>query len=336
MTERRFSGRIFWEGELREGTLYMDDRGLSFDDANDHEATIGTVIPSFINSHTHIGDSFITSEPVGTLSEIVGPGGFKHRMLESASESIIKDHMQKSMDIMVNTGTTTFMDFRESGLNGVSMLKDIEVNSPRKMILGRPGDIEEALNMIESVDGFGMSSISDHDIDLLRELSSICHKKKKIFAIHFSEGYSEDQKIILDLRPDLLVHCLFASEEFLDSARNRNISVSITPRSNAFYGINVDYSRYFRNGLNVLLGTDNCMVASPDIFSEMEFLYIIQRNLNRIDPRQILSSTVDNPRIFLSSKGKQEDRNLIMFPGKLLTEYEIIVRGRYLQKELIS
>lgn len=335
MKERKFTGKIFWEGELRDGTLYLNGENVSFDEAMDSSAPKGTLIPSFINSHTHIGDSFIGTEPVGSLSEIVGPNGLKHRMLNSTETGIIRKYMRESLEIMKETGTSTFMDFRESGLKGVSLLNNIGVKYPEKVVLGRPSSIEEGETMINMVDGFGMSSISDHNLDMLKELRNICRKEKKIFAIHFSEGNPENTDEIFELSPDLVVHCIFTDEDFLLSAQKRGMSISITPRSNVFYGIRADYSRFYDGGLKVMLGTDNCMVASPDMFSEMDFIYRLQRDKMRIDPREILRSVLSNPRLFLAEHGKQPDRNLIFFPNKLLTEYEIIIKGRHLRNELI-
>ena len=335
MKERKFTGKIFWEGELRDGTLYLNGKEVSFEEDRDSSAPKGTIIPSFINSHTHIGDSFIGNEPVGSLSEIVGPNGLKHRMLNSTETGIIRKYMRESMKIMKETGTSTFIDFRESGLKGVSLLNNIRLKYPERVVLGRPSSIEEAETMIKIVDGFGMSSISDHNLDMLKEVRNICRKGKKIFAIHFSEANSENTETIFELSPDLMVHCLFTDEDFLWSAQKRGMSVSVTPRSNVFYGIRADYSRFYDGSLNVMLGTDNCMVASPDMFSEMEFIYRLQRNKSRIAPQKILRSALSNPRIFLADHGKQPDMNLLFFPDRLLNEYEIIIKGSHLRKELI-
>ena len=82
------------------------------------------ICPSFLNGHTHIGDSIIKDEGYGlSLGEMVKPpNGVKHRALASAEDEDIIEAMKSSMWDMLKSGTTHFIDYREGGLKGVQLL----------------------------------------------------------------------------------------------------------------------------------------------------------------------------------------------------------------------
>lgn len=332
-----FSGKIYWDEALRDGSLEISDDGrVIFSDEHIKVGRKGTLIPSFINGHTHLGDSFINSEPIGNLAEIVGPGGFKHRMLASAKEKDVIRSMVSSIDIMKATGTSTFIDFRESGVKGVELLKKSDSRTGMAVILSRPSSASEGENLISFTNGFGMSAISDHNFDLLKDLRQICRRNKRIFAIHFSEASEENEEMALSLSPDLLVHCLKASDEFLARIGSKGIPIAITPRSNSFYGLSSDYSRFLKYGVKLMLGTDNCMVTAPDMFGEMDFLYRKQRSAGYISPSEILKMVTDYPRVFLSKFGVRLPEEYTFFPDIQLTEYELLLRGGYISREKIK
>ena len=98
------------------------------------------VCPSFINGHIHIGDSIIRDEGYGlTLSEMVRPpNGVKHVALSNASDDELIEAMRQSMQDMVDSGTTHFIDYREGGIKGVKLLREASKDLPIKpIILGR-------------------------------------------------------------------------------------------------------------------------------------------------------------------------------------------------------
>ena len=60
------------EGVIRE--IGADEGGV--------DATFeGIILPAFVNAHTHIGDSVAKEPPDMPLVDLVGPRGFKHRVL---------------------------------------------------------------------------------------------------------------------------------------------------------------------------------------------------------------------------------------------------------------
>ena len=98
------------------------------------------VCPSFINGHVHIGDSIIKDEGYGlTLAEMVKPpNGVKHVALANAEDDDLIDAMRQSMQDMIDSGTTHFIDYRESGIRGVKLLMKASEGLPIKpIILGR-------------------------------------------------------------------------------------------------------------------------------------------------------------------------------------------------------
>ena len=55
----------------------------------------GLIVPTFVNAHTHIGDSFIKKKHIKlprNIEELVGPpNGLKHRLLNVASDKEISE-----------------------------------------------------------------------------------------------------------------------------------------------------------------------------------------------------------------------------------------------------
>ena len=144
------SGRIYWDGSLKEGMLTSENGNLVFEEgANLNSELEGTLIPFPVNSHTHVGDSFIHDEPAGTLPEIVGPGGFKHRRLQGASTDQVTDGIKQTIRFMEKAFNLMFFDFRESGKEGVDKIHSLKYETVMPVIFGRPAfkwkDIERIL-----------------------------------------------------------------------------------------------------------------------------------------------------------------------------------------------
>ena len=100
----------------------------------------GIVCPRFVNAHVHVGDSAFKDPPFLPLSELVGPGGLKARMLAQTPRAVLVEGMRRSLQQMAASGTYAFADFREGGAEGVSMLEEAVRGLPLlARILGRPG-----------------------------------------------------------------------------------------------------------------------------------------------------------------------------------------------------
>jgi len=172
------------------------------------------------------------------------------------------------------------------------------------LILSRPRglkyDKEELKLLLESSDGIGVSSISDWDYEELKKISRETKKKNKIFSLHASERIREDIDDILDLKPDILVHMNQAALSDLIRVKENNIPVVVCPRSNAFFGLKINYEYLKESRVRILLGTDNMMLHEPDIIEEVKHIMMESNVFNLHD---LLMMITYNPRKVLNEDG---------------------------------
>jgi len=285
--ELTLSGTIVYgdDFEEREGYVVVE-QGKIKEIATDKKVEAhaeGIIIPSFINAHTHIGDSVSKEPDFMPIEKLVGPGGFKHKILAETSYKDLVSSMSDTIDDIFTTGTGMFADFREGGVLGVKALKEAFSLAGRQeklsmKIFGRPeaGAEKDKLQIFESVDGIGISSVADHPWEDLKLLAAEAKRKGKMFALHAGERNAEDIKGAIELEPDFIVHLTKASREDFKRMQDKNIAAVVCIRSNLVTGLGLpplpqmleaDEAR-----LTVGVGTDNVMLNSPDIFSEMEFI----------------------------------------------------------------
>jgi len=241
----------------------------------------GLIIPTCVNAHTHLGDSFIRYKhlqlPHNVKDLVAPPAGLKHQLLKQTSEQEILEGIKKSLAEMTTAGTTCFCDFREGGLIGVYQLKKaMQHRSIDSVILSRPSQLtyekQELDRLLENSDGIGLSSISDWELSEIEKLASHVRRKKKLFALHASEVNREDIDRVLDLRPNLLVHMIAATKADLERVRDASIPIVICPRSYLFFRLKHNLKLMKKTGVSLLLGTDNAMINSPDVIEEIKVL----------------------------------------------------------------
>ena len=299
------------------------------------------LIPSFINCHTHVGDSVAKDVTLDSSvdSRIHPVSGIKSKILKETDPKILKNFMKNSCQSMVKKGITTFVDFREGGLEGILMLKEVLTNLPiRSIILGRleyyqnnieiknntpfpKTKIKELTNLIKKCDGLGISGANENSQSVLNFYS----KTTKIRAIHSSEtkksvstsknitGKSETIRA-LNAKPHFLVHMTYASKGDLFSTAKKTRGIVICPRANAALaeGIpNIDLMK--KSGCTIALGTDNVMINSPDMFREMDYLWKVSMGINktRVSPLEILKmATVNGGKILKKEIGVIETGKL--------------------------
>ncbi len=272
----------------------------------------GFIIPSFVNAHTHIGDS-IAKEPISMpLEELVGPGGLKEQLLAQTPHEVQIEAMKETIIDMYGCGTQLFCDFREGGLVGVNMLKmALESNAKVKAkVLGRPAVTDDdggdagIEDLLESVDGIGMSSTADHNRDKLKDLAESARIMGKLFALHAGERDAMDIEDAIELEPDFLVHLTKASRRHFRQMYDRGINAVICLRSNLVTGMGMPpVEQMLDSGLTVGAGTDNVMLNSPDIFREMEFI----SKLLRLEEHEVLKMCTWNSAKVL----REEDTGMI-------------------------
>lgn len=232
----------------------------------------GIICPCFVNAHTHVGDSVFKDPPFAPLKELVGPGGLKHQNLAIAPRDVIVEGMRRSLLDMLYTGTCAFADFREGGNPGVEMLLEAMQDMPLiSRILGRP--LPPDIEVHEMCWGLGISSTRDYPANWISDTVASARKSNKKVAFHAGEIDRGDIQDALQHEPDFLVHLTKASSEDLREIAKAEIPVVVCPRSNLVCGVGMpDITGMLSSGINVGVGTDNLMLNSANIFSEMKLI----------------------------------------------------------------
>lgn len=270
------------------------------------------ILPTFINAHTHVGDSFAKEKGYNhSIEEVVEPPhGLKHKLLMNASKEELISGIRDACLEMLSTGTSTFIDFREGGIIGINLLSEAIKDLPIRFIkLGRPSEETSLEELIPVVDGIGLSSTNIYSDGELKQISKKCKENKKIVAVHVSEteverkiafknyGVSDVKRAVTVLDADVLVHLTHANEEDIELVRGR--SVVCCPRANAYFGVGFPPVEELVNaGIKVCLGTDNVMANSLDLFREMEFLgktLRCKKGKNALNSKKIIEMATVNP-----------------------------------------
>ncbi len=268
---------ILADGNLKKGVLIVDQENqkADFEEKEVHSEYIAC--PSFFNSHIHLGDSHIKEPPPMSLEELVGPGGYKYQHLTSdrAQQAIMS-----SIEVARSSGTSALADFREGGVEGLEILKRADEDRICYP-LARPSTPEEGKRLLadDYTAGFSLSSVRDHEEDLVDQIRRLAKASNKMFAIHAGERDPQDVERAIGLGPDLLIHMNKATKSQLKQAMDENIPIVSCLRSNAFFGLlDLENYRMLLDYHNWLIGTDNVMLASPSLLDEMAFASHLLQN----------------------------------------------------------
>jgi len=290
------------------------------------------LIPGLINSHTHIGDSIakdiaLDRDPDSKINPIFG---IKQKILKETEPKKLIRFMRNTVKSMLKKGTTTFVDFREGGLDGVLLMQKVLSNTPiRSIILGRieyyqskdqirrnipiPQSYQNQIDkLLKNCDGVGISGSNENSDSCLKQFSKI----KKIRAIHCAETKQSylkskqttrktEPKRSMLLKPDFLVHMTYASKSDLNIASKKTRGIVVCPRANASLAEGIpNVVKMMEMNCNVAIGTDNVMINSPDLFREMDFLWKTTMGIHqkRIEPKNILKMTTVNAGKLLNKK----------------------------------
>lgn len=299
---------------VEEGVIVEIAKDVLKGEIIDAEGSI--VCPTFLNAHTHIGDSIIKDEGYGlTIDEMVKPpNGVKHKALSKASDMDIIDSMKVSMWDMVSSGTSHFIDYREGGVKGVKLLKKAAEDIPiTPIILGRDdsfyGDnpdlhkVKIAINkLLKVADGIAPSGFGEITDEVAHLIVEECRKKSKITSIHTAESKEAQLNSInkterteikraSDSNFAQIVHCTNPMDYDLELLSNSNVNVVLCPRANATLGVGISPLNEIINlGISPLIGSDNVMLNSPNMLREMEFSLKLMA---------ICSDTILNPKDLL-------------------------------------
>ena len=282
------------------------------------------MIPGFINAHTHIGDSIGKDVSLNkTVDEKIHPVfGAKSKILKNTSDENLGNFMKNTCYSMIRKGITTFVDFREGGLDGVNLLKKVTKGIPiRSIILGRMEFYQnskeikknisfpstkntEFLNLLKKCDGIGVSGANENSTSVLNHYSKIT-KLKAIHSAETKQSTSTSKKVTgksetiraLTLKPDFLVHMTYASKTDLLKSSKKTRGIVICPRANSALAEGIpDIELMQKSGCTLALGTDNVMINSPDMFREMDFIWKVTMGIHkkRIDAKEILKMATVN------------------------------------------
>ncbi len=293
------------------------------------------VLPSFLNGHTHIGDSIIKDEGYGlSLDEMVKPpNGVKHVALSNASDKDLIEAMKESMWDMLNSGTNYFIDYREGGVKGVKLLKKASKDIPIKpIILGRDesfytDDLDEVERSIKKLlkiaDGIAPSGFGEISQEVANLITEKCRDEGKISSIHVAESIEAQEKSLnasgktevnraIDCSFKQIVHGTNLKQDDLKLISKSNVNLCLCPRANATLAVGVPpLSQLEKLNINPILGSDNLMLNSPDMFRELEFtckLCSVSQKYN-LSPRNLVKMATTN--ITFNSMNKQIQKPLI-------------------------
>ncbi|MBR0271033.1 MAG: amidohydrolase family protein [Methanobrevibacter sp.] len=307
--------------------IVVDDGIIIEISQNAHEGRIidvdgAIVCPSFLNGHTHIGDSIIKDEGYGlSLGEMVKPpNGVKHRALAAAEDEAVIEAMRGTMWEMVKSGTTHFIDYREGGINGVKLLRKASKDIPiTPIILGRDdsfygddpdlSEVRKAIRkLLKIADGIAPSGFGEISDDVANLIVEECKKAGKISSIHVAESESTQIDSLAKLnRTEIergvnsnfnqLVHCTNPKNNDLNLIKNSDANVVVCPRANATLNVGIaPLNEMLKTGIKPILGTDNVMINSPNMFRELEFtLKLMSVTYNDyLDPCELLKMATTN------------------------------------------
>lgn len=286
------------------------------------DATNCIVMPAFLNAHIHIGDSIVKDVGDGlSIKELVEPpNGLKHQRLKEANNTEIIEAMHESAKEMLYSGISTFIDFREGGIEGIKLLKEAIYDLPiNACILGRsdayynpnttPSEARQITReLLQYCDGIGLSGVQDVDSEIMLQIAEVCNDEDKIAMVHVAEYYElQEQSVQLTNQTEVeralragftnLVHVTSPIMQDFDLLSTTSPCIISCPRSNGMLSVGIPpISAYVEEKIDVALGTDNVMFNQPDMFREMEYALKSVRGSykNKITAHDILKMATIN------------------------------------------
>ncbi len=270
------------------------------------------LIPGFVNAHIHVGDAYIKDQTYGlSLNEAVGSTGVKHNKLSSSTTEEKITSIRNSLEMQVNNGFTSFIDFREGGLQGINLLKESLLDFPiRGLILGRPDNMDSLVEISQKGDGTGFSDVFSLNDAICDEANMLkANNVSYVTAIHVSEslevisqslaiyGKRDIEVAIEKLDLSFVIHATYADKNDLQSLKKNDIGVVCCPLSNLYNGLDFPpLEGIINEGILLGLGTDNVFFSNPDPFRLMAFsLYNARSTKQHISPKDMLKALTVNP-----------------------------------------
>lgn len=268
------------------------------------------LVPSFINCHTHIGDTFAKEKAYGMTVEatVAPPNSLKHKLLDKTKEKNKIQAIRKTFAELLSNGITCFFDFRERGIHGIKLLqKALKNHRIKAKILGRPdGDMKKILTC---GDGLGLSSINKYSDETLQSFLKEASRYSKSLAYHASEtlalrekslelfGETDIVRGIKLLAPNFIVHATYATGNDIQYLKEHDITTVLCPRANGYLGVGMPpIKQLSQANVPLCLGTDNLMLNAPNFFKEFDYLVRIARLQGiTLKPKKILEMATVTP-----------------------------------------
>jgi cytosine/adenosine deaminase-related metal-dependent hydrolase len=177
----------------------------------------------------------------------------------------------------------------------------------------REGLSDNALSELDSVlavaDGFSESTMNDLTDPAWQQICA--RTQQKLRAIHCleNEGYRDtslavtgrgDLERALELyKPHLVIHATVANAAEIEMLSAHRVNVVLNPRANANLGLPLPpIASLLQSQANLLLGTDNGLLNSPNMLAELDFTYKVAKsqfgNAIQPDPADILKMATSN------------------------------------------
>ncbi len=319
-------------------TIEVDDEGIIVDiskgkkEADYYLSSSCVIIPGFINAHMHLGDAFLKDHTYGlSLEEAVGPDGVKHSKMKTSNPEEKSESIRNSLELLIQNGYTSFVDFREEGIKGINLLRNELKKYPIcGIILGRQTEENTFEEVVKSCDGLGIRDVfalNQEDYTTLSKLKT--NDPSILMGIHVSESEEVINESVskFDKRDiaivaentifDFVVHANYSEEKELKLLSQQNINIVCCPVSSLYFGLKFPpLELIYRNNILFGLGTDNVLSCNPDPFRLMAFtLYSTRANDQDISPKEILKAITVNAGFILKRKIGQLE---IGFSGDLL------------------
>ncbi|MHA1206644.1 MAG: amidohydrolase family protein, partial [Candidatus Hodarchaeales archaeon] len=295
------------EGKIQKITVNVQKDISLFDYHFEHHL----LIPKFINAHTHLGDATIKDIALNSsLDEAVGSNGLKYHTKSFSREERI-DAMRITLLDMISEGTSTCIDFREGGLEGVSELLESAEGLPIEvLILGRPESHTNVEMLLDHVIGFGYSTPLSYPLEEIQKHVESALRREKIVATHIGESIQviqtskkkfgkSDLLLALEyLDPKMFIHLNYTDNQELSKIPD-SVLIVFCPRSIAHFNLQFPPMKYFlKNPTKYIvgIGTDNVMTTPPNILDELRWvvLRLKEEGLN-LTPQQAIKLITVNP-----------------------------------------
>jgi len=290
------------DNEGRIASISSEKPGNFIDLSNDESKLL--MIPGFINSHVHIGDSFAKEAGYNKdlIDVVAPPNGIKHKLLAKTPKDLKIRGIRKAVIEMLSSGITTFIDFRENGVEGLNLIKEaLQGSLMNYLALGRFKNENDIDSVYELADGIGLASYKHISKALKEQLKSKKSKNRKIIACHCAENVKNNaliKELFNDKLIDVIIHGTQFKKSDLEQLKKNRTSLVLCPRSNGYFGVGFPpIIEVLKQKISISLGTDNMMANNPDLFEEMRYLHGISRVLDKsvdLNARELLKMVTIN------------------------------------------